>query len=153
MTYYVGNTPQSVLDGISKRYFYGLRRNDDGELFLAVLDQLAGGDENIVLINEQGTADENYPDYEEGIDFLDGINQDHSIEYENLRYPQFRWDGRSLLYYVEDETGLLVQRISESFDYPAGISTNGYSDGNEDTVLENNEYTTTVNGTTEVAKS
>jgi len=141
MTYYVGNSAQTVLDGISKRYFYGLRRNDDGELFLAVLDQLSGGDENVVLINEQGTGDENYPDFEEGIDFLSGINSDHTIEYNNLRYPQFRWDGRSLLYYVEDGTGLLVQKISESFDYPDGISSPSYSDADEDNVLDNNEYT------------
>ena len=33
MAYYIGTTPQDVLDGFIKRYFYGLRRNNDGELF------------------------------------------------------------------------------------------------------------------------
>jgi len=150
MTYYIGNSPQNVLDGISRRYMYGLRRNADGELFLVTVDQLSGGDENVVLINEQGTADENYPDFEEGIDFLSGINEDHTVEYENLRYPQIRWDGRLLLYYIEQETGLFVQRISENFDYPENISSPSYSD-TEGTVLENDEYTTTVDGNEKIA--
>ena len=126
MTYYIGTGPTDVLDGFIKRYFYGLRRNDDGELFLVVVDQLRGGDENIIVVNDLGTADQNFPDFEEGIDFLTGIDEDHNILYENLRYPQFKWDDRSLLYYIEDETGFLVQRISEAYQYPDGISGPGY---------------------------
>ena len=34
MSYYIGTSPSEVLGGFIKRYFYGLRRNDDGELFL-----------------------------------------------------------------------------------------------------------------------
>ena len=67
MTQYVGNNPTDVLDGFIKRYFYGLRRNDDGELFLVRLDQLAPGTDPITL-NELGEADGNFPDFEEGID-------------------------------------------------------------------------------------
>ena len=40
MTQYIGNSPTDVLNGFIKRYFYGSRRNDDGELFLIRLDQL-----------------------------------------------------------------------------------------------------------------
>jgi len=126
MSHYVGNNPQDVLTGVIKRYFYGLRRNDDGELFLIRVDQLQGGNDHSVIINDLGNADENYSDFEEGIDFLDGIDEDHNIIYDNLRYPQLRWDGRSLLYYIEPGTGQFVQRISEGYNYPDGISTEGY---------------------------
>ena len=137
MTYFVGNTPEQVLNGIIKRYMYGLRRNDDGELFLVKVDQLSGGEENTVLINNQGTADDNFPDFEEGIDFLDGIGTDKEIVYENLRYPQIKWDGRSLLYYIEEDTGLFVQRISETYEYPDSISSPGYGEGLDEQVLTN----------------
>jgi hypothetical protein len=125
MTYYVGNNPQDVLNGIIKRYFYGLRRNDDGELFLIRVDQLQGGD-NIATINDVGIAENNFLDFEEGIDYLDGIDVNHDIVYDNLRYPQLRWDGRSLTYYIDPEDGQLIMRISEGYEYPENISGPGY---------------------------
>lgn len=125
MTHYVGNTPKDVLDGLIKRYFYGLRRNEDGELFFVRLDQLGVGDDNSIVINELGNAEENFPDFEEGINFLDGIDQNHDIVYDNLRYQQIKWDGRSLLYYIAED-GQLVVRISEGYTYPTGISSEGY---------------------------
>ena len=126
MTYYVGNSPQNIVDGIIKRYFYGLRRNDDGELFLIRADQLNGGEDNIITVNDIGDAIENFPDFEEGIDFLDGIDENHDILYDNLRYPQLRWDGRSLLYYIDPTDGQLILRISEAYEYPENISGPGY---------------------------
>ena len=126
MTYYVGNSPQNVLDGIIKRYWYGLRRNDDGELFLIRADQLQGGEENTITINDIGDAEDNYLDYEEGINFLDGIDEDHNIVHKNLRYPQFKWDGRSLLYIIDPEDGQFILRISEIYAYPENISSDGY---------------------------
>ena len=126
MTQYVGNNPTDVLDGFIKRYFYGLRRNDDGELFLVRLDQLAPGTDPITL-NELGEADGNFPDFEEGIDYLDGLDENHNILYANLRYPQLKWDGRSLLYYVDQADGQFVLRISEGYTYPIGNSSDGTS--------------------------
>jgi hypothetical protein len=125
MTYYVGNDPKTINDSFVKRYFYGLRRNDDGELFLVRLDQLSSGEENVVIINNEASSDENFPDFEEGIDFLDGIDANHNIEYENLRWPQLRWDGRFLVYYVEPETGQFVQVINGSYDFEDNISSDG----------------------------
>lgn len=138
MSYFIGSTPQDVLNGIIKRYFYGLRRNDDGELYLVKSDQLAGGDENIVVINDVGVAAENYLDFEEGIDYLSGIDEDHEIVNGNLRYPQFKWDGRSLTYYIDPEDGQFIQRISEAFTYPENISTPAYGEGRDDEVLQTN---------------
>ena len=125
MSYYIGTSPTDVIGSFIKRYFYGMRRNDDGELFLIVADQLAGNQDS-VTINELGIAEDNFLDFEEGIDFLDGIDQNHNIVYKNLRYQQIRWDDRSLVYYVEPNTGQFVQRVTETYVYPDGISGTGY---------------------------
>jgi len=139
MTYYVGNDPKTINDSFIKRYFYGLRRNDDGELFLVRLDQLSSGDENIVIINNEASSDENFPDFEEGIDFLDGIDEDHNIVYENLRYPQIKWEGRSITYFIDDVTGEFTLRVSEGYDFPPNISSPGYGEVPDNQVIKQNE--------------
>jgi len=126
MSHYIGNSPQDILNGIIKRYFYGLRRNDDGELFLIRIDQLASGNENITVINDVGIEEENFLDFEEGIDFLDGIEADGTVVYPNLRYPQFKWDGRNLTYYIDPTDGQFIVRISEDYQYPENISGPSY---------------------------
>lgn len=143
MTYYVGNSPQNVLDGIIKRYFYALRRNDDGELYLVKVDQLQGGSNNVVTVNDVGISSENFPDFEEGIDFLEGIDDNHDVVYPNLRYPQIKWDGRSLLYFIDPTDGQFIQRISEGYVYPTDHSSPAYGEIAEDQVLMNNEFTKT----------
>jgi len=141
MSYYIGTSPQDVLDGFIKRYFYGLRRNDDGELFLIRIDQLRGGDDNIIVINDLGVGEDNYPDFEEGIDFLSGVDENHDIVYPNLRYQQFKWDGRNLIYYIDSNTGQFIQRISEGFVYEENISSPAYGEIADDQVVPNNGYT------------
>lgn len=136
MTYYVGSNPQDVLGGITKRYMYGLRRNEDGELYLVRVDQLQGGADNSIVVNDLGVAEENFPDFEEGIDFLEGIDANHNVVYDNLRYPQIKWDGRSLLYYIETDTGFLVQRVSEAYEYPEKLGTPGYGEAPDNEVIK-----------------
>lgn len=134
-SFYLGNNPQDVLDGIIKRYLYGLRRNSDGELFLVKIDQLQGGNDQVATINEVGVRAENLPDFEEGIDFLEGIDEAHEIVYDNLRYQQLRWDGRSLTYYIDPVDGQFIQRLSEGYTYPENISSPAYGDGNDSQVI------------------
>jgi hypothetical protein len=124
MSHYIGNTPESIVQGFIKQYFYGLRRNDDSELFLLRVDQLSG--EGTATINNVGVGENNYPDFEEGIDLLDGIDADHNVVYENLRYQQIKWDGRLLTYYIDPEDGQFIVRISEDYQYPENISGPGY---------------------------
>jgi hypothetical protein len=121
MSYYLGTTPQEAL-GNSPRYFYALRRNDDGELFFLRSDQLKDKDQ--VELNKPGAVENNFKDFEAGIDFFEGIDVDHKIEYLNLLWPQYKWDFRSLLFYV-DEQGQLVVRTNQNYIYPEGISSNG----------------------------
>ena len=124
MSHYIGNNPDSIINGFIKRYYYGLRRNDDGELFLIRVDQLSG--EGTAVINDIGVGENNYLDFEEGIDFLEGIDADHDIVYENLRYPQIKWDGRLLTYYIDPTDGQFIVSISQDYQYPEGISGPGY---------------------------
>jgi len=135
MSYYIGTSPQDVLDGFIKRYMYGLRRNEDGELFLIRIDQLSGNDAT-ATINDLGVAAENFLDFEEGIDYLEGIDESHDKVNGNLRYPQLRWDGRSLQYFIDPQDGQFIQRISQAYTVPDNISSPGYGDVPEDQVIK-----------------
>ena len=96
--YYIENSPTESL-GDSNRYFYAMRRNVDGELFFVRSEQLK--DTDAVELNQPGAIGETFDDFEAGIDFLDGIDSNHNVIYDNLKYPQYKWDNRSIFYYVE----------------------------------------------------
>jgi hypothetical protein len=118
-TYYLGTSPDETL-GDSPRYWYALRRNEDGELFLLRSDQLK--DKDSIELNTPGAPNENFEDFEPGIDYLDGVREDHEVEYENLVWTQYRWDNRNMLYYIGPEEGRLIQRINQGYVYPEGTS-------------------------------
>ena len=89
---------QSITDMVAQtdqRFFYGLRRTADGELFIAKIDQLQANDS--LVVNNEGDPTQNYEDFE-----------------------QFRWDNRSINYYIDD-SGNLVARINEGYTYPTGV--------------------------------
>lgn len=116
--YYIGQSPQEAL-GDSPRFLYALRRNDDGELFLLRSDQLK--DKDSIELNLPGAPEDNFEDFEPGINYFEGITDDHEVEYANLVYPQYRWDNRNILYYIDNE-GRLTQRINQGYTYPTGNS-------------------------------
>ena len=118
-TYYLGTSPDEAL-GDSPRFWYALRRNEDGELFLLRSDQLK--DKDSIELNLPGAPADNFEDFEPGIDYLDGITDDHEVEYANLVWTQYRWDNRNMLYYVGQEEGRLIQRINQGYTYPTGTS-------------------------------
>jgi hypothetical protein len=117
-TYYLGQSPDEAL-GDSPRYWYALRRNQDGELFLLRSDQLK--DKDSIELNIPGDPSENFEDFEPGVDYFDGVQADHEVEYDNLVWTQYRWDNRNLLYYVDNQ-GRLTQRINQGYTYPIGHS-------------------------------
>ena len=117
-TYYLGTTPTEGL-GNSPRYWYALRRNEDGELFLVRSDQII--DRDAYELNIPGPPEEDFDNFVVGTDYLDGIDVEHEPVKENMFYPQYRWDDRSLFYYVDDE-GMFVVRINKGYAYPNGIS-------------------------------
>jgi hypothetical protein len=116
--YYLGTTPTESL-GDSPRYWYALRRNDDGELFLVRSDQII--DRDAYELNIPGPPEEDFDNFVAGVDYFEGINVEHELVDENMRYPQYKWDGRSLFYYVDNE-GMFVIRINKGYEYPDGIS-------------------------------
>lgn len=111
--YYLGVDPLSRL-GDSPRYFYGLRKNENGSIFLQRVDQMKG--EGSVEINYPGEESENYTDFEVGVDFFEGIDVNHNEVFGNLKYQQYRWDDRAIFYYVDDD-GQLVAKINQGHDY------------------------------------
>ena len=117
-TYYLGTTPTEGL-GASPRYWYALRRNEDGEMFLVRSDQII--DRDAYELNIPGPPEEDFDNFVVGTDYLDGLDVEHEPVKENMYYPQYRWDDRSLFYYVDDE-GMFVVRINKGYAYPNGIS-------------------------------
>ena len=117
--HYVGQIDLKDLLGEGvPRYFYGLRRTDNGELYLGKVDQLRADDS--INLNNIGATEDNFPDFDVGIDFYEGRDVNHNLVYENLNYEQYRWDGRDMFYYIND-AGELVIRINEKYSYPTGI--------------------------------
>jgi len=120
MTYYVGNENnlRDLLGEGNPRYFYGLRIDSSGYLYFARIDQLTDSSYS-VTVNNPGTGTGNFENFEYGVDFLEGIAADHSQPYTNLKYQQYRWDGKNCYYYI-DNTGELVVRINQIYSsYPA----------------------------------
>ena len=82
-SYYLGQDPESRL-GSTPRFFYGFRKNENGSLFLERSDQTKGADS--IQLNTPGLEEENYTDFEVGVDFFEGIDVNHNPVYDNLRY-------------------------------------------------------------------
>lgn len=116
--YYLGTSPENLL-GDTPRYFYGLRKNENGSLFFIKNDNIA--DDETIEINNPGDQSDNFNDYEVGVDFYEGIDVYHRKVFQNLKYQQYRWDERSIMYYIDDE-GNLVVKVNQGYDYPAGVS-------------------------------
>ena len=126
MTYYAGNdlNQNSLLGEGNPRYFYGLRRLDDGTLFFDKIDQLTSIAP--ITLNIAGINGNNFENFEYGVDFFDGrLATDHSRPYPNLYFDQYRWDDKNCFYYL-DNTGQLVVRINQTYTYsPAQIVSTG----------------------------
>lgn len=115
---YVFGRDPSELIGDQPRYFYALRRTDDGELYFARVNQLSR--EDTIEINNIGDYENNYNDFQAGVDFYEGRDVYHNLVYDNLKYEQYRWDDKSLYYYIDDD-GQLVVRTNTKYQYPAGV--------------------------------
>lgn len=106
----LGNTP---------RFFYALRRDQNGSLYFVKNDNIKEG--MMIEINRPGNESDNYNDFEVGVDFFEGVNANHQQVFENLNYPQYRWDNRPIFYYIDSE-GNLIARINQGYTYPSGVS-------------------------------
>lgn len=116
--YYLGSSPENVL-GDTPRYFYALRKNENGSLYFLKNDNLKAGAS--IEINEVGNLEDNFNDFEVGVDFYEGINANHIPEFENLIYQQYRWDNRPIYYFINAE-GVLVAKVNEGHTYTPGVA-------------------------------
>ena len=117
MTYYVGGeiSLNEVLGEGNPRFFYALRRDEDGQILFSKIDQIK--DVDTITLNVPGSTDNNFENFEYGIDFFDGrLAADHSRPYPNLAFDQYRWDGKDCYYYINAQ-GELVVRINKSYPY------------------------------------
>lgn len=122
MSNYIGITPDQIVGAVQNRFFYGLRKTDQGELFVAKVDQIQK--DASIQINNPGEPEDNFNGFSEGQDFYEGFSVKHKEIYRNLRYQQYRWDDRNIFYYV-DEEGNLVARINQTYTYDNTVSSNG----------------------------
>jgi hypothetical protein len=79
---------QDEMIGSQPRYFMGIKRNDDGEITLTLVDQLSRVDS--ISINNPGDIDNNYEGFEIGTDFFEGRDVFHNIVYENYFHSIFQ---------------------------------------------------------------
>jgi hypothetical protein len=118
MTYYIGqnNALSEVLGSDNPRYFYAIRRDDEGLLYFAKIDQLT--DLGTITVNNSGLTENDYTDFEYGVDFFDGrLSEDHSRPYSNLQWDQYRWDSKNVYYYI-NTAGEFIVRINQAYVYP-----------------------------------
>mgnify|MGYP006271011805 CR=1 FL=1 len=115
--YVFGRDPNELI-GDQPRYFYALRRTDDGELYFSRVNQLSR--EDSIEINAIGDYEDNYNDFQPGVDFFEGRDVNHNLVYQNLNYEQYRWDDRSMYYYIDDD-GQLIIRTNTKYQYPTGV--------------------------------
>jgi hypothetical protein len=114
----VGNN-NDEMDNHNYRYFYGLKRNDDGELFLTRVD--INDPDAVLEINAPGDPLNNFNDFQEGQDFFEGRDSRHDLIYKNLNFEQLRWDSKRLVYYINDQ-GELIQRRGRDYTHEDNIS-------------------------------
>lgn len=120
-THYIGIAPDDLLDhGVGKsRYFYALRRTEEGDLYLTKVDQFIGTD--VIQVNLPGSAEDDWEFFEMGVDFFDGRDADtHERPHPNLNFDEYRWDSRNIYYYINGE-GELVARINQPYTYPTDV--------------------------------
>jgi hypothetical protein len=119
---YTGVTPDQIYSAVQDRFFYGLRRTDQGELFIAKADQLKATDS--ITINKSGDPKDNFKNFSEGNDFFEGRDVNHELVYKNLNYEQFMWNDRNISYYVNND-GDLVASINQKHTYDENSSSDG----------------------------
>lgn len=109
----------STLGPSNERYFYALRSDEEGNIYFTRVDQWISSE--AIQINMPGDGDQDWEFFEIGIDYFDGKDPaTHEKLNANLKYDQYRFDQKSIFYYINDN-GELVARINQSYNYPTDV--------------------------------
>lgn len=115
MSYYVGDVSGGTLGSSEFRYFYALRTDDEGTLYFTRIDQWTSPD--TVTVNKIGLNEDNWDFFEIGFDFFEGVDPETKERpYPNLYFDQYRFDGKSMYYYI-NANGELVVRVNQEYVY------------------------------------
>ena len=117
---YLGGLGSDGMSGPSdQRYFYGLRTDEEGNIYFTRVD-IWTSDEGIQINNPDDSAGD-WEYFEFGVDFFDNKNPEtHVKDIPNLYFDQYRFDSRSLYYYI-NAAGELVVRYNQKYDYPQDV--------------------------------
>lgn len=100
---------------LQNRFFYAIRRNEDGELFLSKVDSAKKGDTVVVFTGE--ISAETLQNFEDGQAFFEGRDVYHELVYpDTLKYEQYKWDDKSVFYYIDDD-GQFTIKVNETHTY------------------------------------
>jgi hypothetical protein len=126
--YIVGGTSDS-----GAYYFYALRRDDDGNLFIR-RDDVANDtvSPNIFGLNKPAEFDGNFID----VDYDAGRNTDHTLEHpiEDVLYEQWYWDNKLASFYI-DADGELVAAYGKENKWVANTDYVAYNPDSVPTVF------------------
>lgn len=114
MGYYVGATFEDIVDEADNRFFYGINRSDKGDITLVKVDVFNVDDH--VQINAPGDPQKNYNEFEWGISFYEGRDNQHNLVYENLNYEQYAWSEEDLIFAINDD-GEFVVRVNGNDEF------------------------------------
>lgn len=121
--YYLGQTPEEFFNK-NERYFYGIRRDENGFLALSKINMDSSTDSiEVNNLNTTGSIEQTYDGFEEGVDFFDGVDAARNKNFQGLKYEQYKWSADDLYYYV-DGNGQLCVRINVPYNYSEGITQN-----------------------------
>lgn len=119
-THYLGTIGgDSNVGSSGERYFYALRTDEEGNIFFTRTDMWS--DDETIEINSPGESGDDWQFFEVGVDYFDGKNPEtHVKDHPNLNYDQYRFDSRSLYYYI-NANGELVVRYNKAYSYPTDV--------------------------------
>lgn len=119
--YYLGQTPEEYFNK-RERYFYGIRRDENGFLALSKINMDSSTDAiEVQSLGNVGSIEQTYDGFEEGVDFFDGIDAARNQNFVGLKYEQYKWAADDLYYYVDGQ-GQLCVRINVPYNYSEGVT-------------------------------
>jgi hypothetical protein len=117
---YLGAVGSDSMSGPSEqRYFYGLRTDEDGNIYFTRVDIMTSSEG--IQVNNPGDANDDWEYFELGVDYFEGKNPEtHVKDTPNLNFDQYRFDSRSAYYYI-NANGELVVRYNQGYSYSQDV--------------------------------